>query len=247
MTGVAPGTVVIQAHAPVGTVTGQATVTVTAGTPTLTSITVTPATTTLNVGGSVDLTAAGNFSNGTSTSPYDSQVAWTSTAPSVATVNAGGVVAAVAAGTATIRATSGSIVGSAAITVNGPTFDPTLVGNWQWIGTPNPVDLSNYGSFYVFNADGTFTYTLIYDSGNTCISTSRVVAFHAGTFSSATGQIILNCTTLYDDYTNCSGATTRYPKTPAIQVHGAYFQNGLLYTNNTNDFQATGWIGHVKQ
>lgn len=247
VTGVAPGSAVIQARAPIGTVTGQTTVTVTAGTPTLVSITVSPATATLSIGGTVDLGAVGNFSNNTSTSPYDSQVTWTSTAPSVATVNAGGLVTAVGAGSATIRATSGSIVGSAAITVSGPTFDPALVGRWEWIGVPNPVDFSNYGSFYNFYSDGTFTYTLIYDSGNACITTSRVVAYHAGTFSSATGQIILNCTTLYDDYTNCSGSTTRFTKSPAVQIHQASFQGGLLYTNNTNDFANTGWLGHVKK
>lgn len=247
VTGVAPGSAVIQARAPIGTVTGQTTVTVTAGTPTLISITVSPATATLSIGGTVDLGAVGNFSNGTSTSPYDSQVAWTSTAPAVATVNAGGIVTAVGAGSATIRATSGSIVGSATITVSGPTFDPALVGRWEWIGVPNPVDYSNYGSFYNFYSDGTFTYTLIYQSGTSCITTSQVVAYHAGTFSSAPGQIILNCTTLYDDYTNCSNATTRYTKTPAVQIHQASFQGGLLYTNSSNDFQPTGWIGHVKK
>lgn len=244
-TGHAAGTTTIRAT--YGGVTGQGSITVTA--PTLTSISMNPATATLNVGGTVDITSTGNFSNGVSTVPYDSHLTWTSSAPSVATVNAGGVVTAVGAGTTTIRATAGSVVGTATITVNGPSFDPALVGSWQWIGTPNPVDFSNYGSFYHFYADGTFTYTLIYDAGTGCITTQKVVAFHSGTFSSAPGQIILYCTTLYDDYTNCSNATQRIVKTtPATQIHEASFSGGQLGTRNqTNDFTATGWLWHTKQ
>jgi uncharacterized protein YegP (UPF0339 family) len=75
------------------------------------------------------------------------------------------------------------------------------------------------------------------------------VAFHSGTFSSAPGQIILYCTTLYDDYTNCQNGVQRIVKsTPATQIHEASFQGGQLGTRNqTNDFTATGWLWHTKQ
>ena len=230
-----------------GSVAGQATLTVSA--PTLTGVNVTPGTATLSVGGTVDLTAEAIFSNGTGSSPYDNQVTWTSSSTAVATVNAGGVVTAIGAGTATIRATGANgVYGQATITVNGPTFDPALVGTWEYISFPD-ANLSNFGSFYTFYANGTFTYTLIFDNGNNpCVTTKYRVAFHSGTFTSSAGKIYLHCTTLYDDITACNGTVTRYPKsTPTTQVHDASFQNGYLYTNNTNDFINTGWLPHTKK
>jgi uncharacterized protein YjdB len=229
-----------QVIASYGGATGQATVTVTA--PSLSSITLDPPTATLNVGGSVNLTSTGNFSNGVSTVPYNSHLTWSSSAPTVATVDAFGVVTAIGAGTATIRASASGITGTATVTVNGPTFDPMLVGTWQFIDITG-----TWGSFYTFNANGTFTYSLVYINHDICISTSKHVAWRSGTFSSAPGKIILNITTAYDDDFNCSGAGTRTTFQPSIQEHLAYFQGGFLYTNNSNDFYPTGWLGHSKQ
>jgi uncharacterized protein YjdB len=225
-----------------GGVTGQAAVTVTA--PTLTSISLAPTTAPLTVGGTVDLTATGNFSNNTSTVPYDTNVAWTSSNPAVATVESHGVVTAVGAGTATISAAAGGVTGTATVTVTAPaaTFDPALVGNWEFIDVTG-----TWGSFYTFNANGTFTYSLVYLNHDVCISTSKRVATRSGTFSSAPGKIILNITTSFDDVFNCSGAGQRFIFQPSVQEHQAYFQSGLLYTNNPNDFQATGWLGHIKK
>jgi len=93
---------------------------------TLTSIQLAPAAPTLNIGGTLDLQSTGNFSNGTSTTPFDAQVTWISSAPSIATVNASGVVTGVAAGTSTITATSNGVQGTAAVTVSMTTR--TLTG-----------------------------------------------------------------------------------------------------------------------
>ncbi|MBK9795219.1 MAG: Ig-like domain-containing protein [Holophagaceae bacterium] len=223
-----------------GGVTGQAAVTVTG--PTLTSITLTPPTSTLSVGGTVDITAAGNFSNGVSTTPYDNQVNWSSSNASVATVESHGVVTAIGAGTATIRATAGSIVGTATVTVSGPALDPALIGTWQFIDVTG-----TWGSFYTFYANGTFTYSLNYLNHDVCLNTSKRIAFRSGTASSAPGKIILNITTSYDDVYNCSGAGTRFTFQPSIQVHQASMQSGQLGTWNSNDFWDTGWLWHIKQ
>jgi hypothetical protein len=223
-----------------GGVSGQASITVTA--PTLTSITLDPPTSTLSVGGTVDLTATGNFSNGVSTIPYDTHVSWASSNPAVATVESHGVVTAVAAGTSTISASASGIAGTATVTVSGPTFDPALLGSWQFIDVTG-----TYGSFYTFYANGTFTYSLNYVNHDVCLNTSKRIAFRSGTFASAPGKIILTITTTYDDVFNCSGAGTRYTFQPSVQEHQAYFQGGLLYTNNPNDFLPTGWLAHTKQ
>ncbi len=326
--------------------TGTAAVTVTAASATLTSITLNPASGTRSVGQTMDITATANWSNGTSTVPYDSNVAWASSNNGVATVNAGGVVTAVAAGNATITASASGITASASFTATGgaaaltgltmlqstsslqvgqttgvavmahwsdgsttnpytngvawassnsavatatpnatgctvtavsagtvnitatasgytatagfgvsaptPTFDARLVGSWRFIDA-----LGEYGSFYTFNANGTFTYSLVYINRSGCISHSQIVASHQGTFSTqgsldnpaSAGQIIFTCTSHTTDWTNCTGTTTRTPWTGANpHVHWAAFINATtLATNHSDDFQATGTLNHAKQ
>lgn len=239
-TGLSAGSATIRAT--YGGVIGQAAITVTA--PTLNSISLDPPTSSLSVGGTVDLTATGNFSNGISTVPYDTHVTWTSSSPSVATVESHGVVTAVGAGTATISASAGGVTGTATVTVTAPapTFDPALVGRWEFIDVTG-----TWGSFYTFNANGTFDYSLIYLNHDVCINTSKRVATRSGTFSSAPGKIILNITTSFDDVFDCNGNGQRFVFQPSVQEHQASFQNGLLYTNNPNDFTPTGWLGHTKK
>ncbi|NTW84693.1 MAG: hypothetical protein HGB30_00860 [Holophagaceae bacterium] len=234
------GTAVIVARSADGAVSGQTTVTVT--TPSLTSITLDPPSASLSIGGTVDITAIGNFSNGVSTNPYDTQVTWSSSNPAVATVESHGLVTAVGAGTTSIRATSGGVTASAAVTVAGASFDPALVGTWKFIDITG-----TYGSFYTFNSNGSFTYSLVYLNHGVCISTSQHTANRFGTFSSAPGKIILNVTTSYDDDYNCSGTGFRTTFQPSIQEHQAAFQSGQLLTNNPNDFYPTGWLAHTKQ
>jgi hypothetical protein len=90
--------------------------------PTLTSITVTPATASISVGGHQQFTATGNYSDGSHQNLTNSAT-WTSSSPSIATVSSGGLASGVAAGTTTIKAASGSIYGTASLTVTaGGTF-----------------------------------------------------------------------------------------------------------------------------
>lgn len=84
--------------------------------PTLRYIGVSPKTATINAGGTQQYTAIGYYSNGTQ-KDMTSSVVWTSSSTSVATVSAGGAALGVAAGTTTITAYSGSISGTASLTV----------------------------------------------------------------------------------------------------------------------------------
>jgi uncharacterized protein YjdB len=345
VTAVAAGSATLTASA--NGLNTTAAITVSSSSPTLTSITLTPASSTLSIGQTVDITSAAKWSNGTSTTPYDSYLTWISSSPSVATVNAGGVVTAVAAGTATITASLGGVSRTAAITVNAgsaaaltgitmlqstsslqvgqttgvvvmanwsngtttspyttgvtwtssnsavatatpnatgctvtavsagtvnitatasgytatanfgvsgsaPTVDARLVGSWSFVDT-----IGEYGSFYTFNANGTFTYSLVYINRSGCISHSQIVASHQGTFStqgsldnpSSAGQIIFNCTSHYTDYTNCAGSISRYSWNGTNpHFHWAAFINATtLATNHSDDFQATGTLNHTKQ
>ncbi len=111
-TSVAQGTATITATS--GTISGSATLTVTAAV--LTSISVTPATASVAAGYTEQFTATGTYSNGT-TQNLTSTATWASSATSVATVSSAGLATSVAQGTATITATSGTISGSATLTV----------------------------------------------------------------------------------------------------------------------------------
>ncbi len=86
------------------------------GNPTLNSITVTPTTPSIAVKASLQLTAIGNYSNGSSKS-LTASVVWSSSAPGVATISNIGLVTAVSVGSSTITATLSSINGTAPLTV----------------------------------------------------------------------------------------------------------------------------------
>lgn len=106
------GTTTIAARS--GTITGNASLTVTA--PALVSIAVTPANPSVSIGMSQQLTATGTYTNST-TQDLTGTVTWSSTAITVASVNSGGVATGVSSGTATIKALLNSIVGSTAVVV----------------------------------------------------------------------------------------------------------------------------------
>ncbi len=98
-------------------VTGSASVTVEK--PAMLNITVTPNPSTLPVGESEQLQAVGTFSDGT-TQNLTQSAAWSSSGPTVATVNPTGTVLAKAVGTVAITAATGSLTGSATLTVAPP-------------------------------------------------------------------------------------------------------------------------------
>lgn len=95
--------------------------------PVLTSVTVGP-TATINQGGTVQMSAVGAFNDGTTQAL--SHVSWSSDTQSVATVNSSGLVTGVSPGSATITGASGTVSGTATITValqnvTGITITPT--------------------------------------------------------------------------------------------------------------------------
>jgi len=111
-TSLAQGTATITATS--GTITGTATLTVTAVV--LASIAVTPGTASVAAGYTQQFTATGTYSNGT-TQNLTGSATWTSSSTTIATVSSGGLATGVGQGSATITATSGTIHGSARLTV----------------------------------------------------------------------------------------------------------------------------------
>ncbi len=84
--------------------------------PQLTSITVGPQNTNLQQGNTLQMTAVGNFNDG-STSTLTHGVSWSSSDSSVASISPAGNVTGVAAGTATITASSGATTGTTTVVV----------------------------------------------------------------------------------------------------------------------------------
>jgi len=99
-------------------------VTVTA--PVLQSITITPASPSLAKGLTQQLTATGNYQNG-STQNLTASVTWSSSIGSVATVSVSGLATSVATGATVISATMGTITGKTLLTVTPATLSSIVV------------------------------------------------------------------------------------------------------------------------
>ena len=225
-----------------GSITGQASVSVTSSSVTLTSISLTPTSSTLNIGQTVDITATGNFSNGTSTTPYDNQVTWSSANNAVATVNAGGVVTAIAAGTTTIRASgAGGVIGTATVTVNATSVTLTSISL-----TPSASTLS-VGGTVDFTATGNFsngTSTSPYDSSVTWSSANSAVATVATNGSGLVTAVTAGTTTI-----RASGAggvfgtatvTVNAPSSTTVTLW-ATIDNLVMYSSVTTATQTTAY------
>jgi hypothetical protein len=111
-TGVAPGSTTISAA-----FAGQVgTATMTVNNATLTYIAVTPTNDSIPLGASVQMTATGSFSNGSSIN-ITAQAAWSSSNPGVVTVNPFGLASSVASGTSTLKAALDGVSGTTILTV----------------------------------------------------------------------------------------------------------------------------------
>lgn len=100
---------------------GSTSTTTTPPPPTLRSIAVTPGTPSVAAGLTQQFKATGTLSDGTS-SDITSSVTWSSATTAVATINASGLATSRTQGTAVITATSGSVGGSATLTVSPATL-----------------------------------------------------------------------------------------------------------------------------
>src|SRR5579863_1529290 len=114
-TGVAQGSPTITATE--SGVSGTATLSVTgSGTKTLSSIAITPASAGIAINGTVQFTATGQYSDG-STQTITNSVTWTSSNTAIATINSAGRATGVSGGTVTISATKSNVTGTASLSV----------------------------------------------------------------------------------------------------------------------------------
>ena len=151
----AQGRAVITAS--VGGVTGSASLTV--GPPLLVSMSVSPASANVKKGATLQLAAAGLYSDGSS-ADLTSFSQWSSFAPTVATVSSGGLASALAPGTATIQAASANLNATSTITVSQP--------------VPSILSVAPTSFFLAPATSEQFTCIVTYDDGSIVDGTSSV-------------------------------------------------------------------------
>jgi uncharacterized protein YjdB len=181
-TGLQAGSTTIAAMS--GTIQNSTTLTVTSAT--LSSISVTPANKTLPKGSSLQYTAMGTFSD-SSTQDLTTQVAWTSSDNAIASIDAKGLAFSSAdTGTVTIKATSGTVVGSTNLTAHAADYVAVTV-------TPDGATIPN-GKSQQYKAVAKFTdgsnnvdvtNTVTWSSSSAAVA---VVSNVAGSQGLATGK-----------------------------------------------------------
>lgn len=127
---------------------GGSTAQVGGGSVTLTTITIAPSSPTISKGTSVQLSATGNYSNGTQ-KPLTASAAWQTSQPAIATVSNQGNVTGVSGGAAQVSASYEGVTGSTSVTV-GPA---ALLGIAV---SPNPSSLP-VGESEPLTATGSFS------------------------------------------------------------------------------------------
>ena len=162
-------------------VTGSTSVTV--GQPGLLSITVSPNPSSLPAGETGQLTATGNFSDG-SVQNLTQSAAWSSSAPNVATINAAGLASGLIVGSTTITAASGTVQGTTALTVTSPVLASIAVtpadssiaaGNTQQLtatGTYSDGSTQNLTSTAAWSASASSVATISNASGSQGLATA---------------------------------------------------------------------------
>jgi len=161
------GVVTITAQS--GTITGTATLNVTAAAANLMSIIVAPATSSIPVNTTQQFSATGSYADG-SRSDLTALVTWNSSSTAVATVDINGIATGVAPGTSTVSASIGGVTGSTTLAVNAPTLSSISI---------TPVDLTiGIGINQQFIATATYSDGSAQDlvSGVTWSSSSASVA-----------------------------------------------------------------------
>ena len=205
-TGVGAGTVTFTASS--GSVTGTSpVVTVTTPPPTLNSIAVTAAALSIMVGQTDQMTATGNYSDG-STQPLTSSATWGSSDTKVATIPVAGVSTGVGAGTVTFTASSGSVTGTSPVVTVNPASTITSVavscapttiqGGATSQCTATPAGTGNFSPAVSWKSSSTTAATVV--------STGEDTAEVTGLTITSTTQVTITATSSQD--ASKSGAAT---------------------------------------
>ncbi|HEY6272836.1 MAG TPA: Ig-like domain-containing protein [Terriglobales bacterium] len=221
---------------------------------TLVSIAVTPASASVASGMTQQFTATGTYSD-SSTQNLTSSVTWSSTSTAVASINNVGLVTGLAVGSTTIEAVSGSISGSAALTVTAS----GLVGYWTFndgsgttavdsSGNGNTATLVNGVSWVTgkigdaVSANGVNQYASIPTINLSGTSAVTWAAWVNRTYSTSGGH------TLFEDSTNFNNSTTGFgffPDDPSCGGIATGVNGNVGYTLNCYNQPSSGAWHHL--
>ena len=229
--------------ATVGSFTDSTTITVVPAH--LTSITLSPATVSMAAGTQQQFTATGNFDDGSTQVLTSGQ--WSSSALSVLSVDANGLGVAVGPGTTTVTVTSGTISGTASVTVTNAMLVSLAIAP---LNSSMPA-----GAIKQFAATGTFsdnstqdmTKSVLWSSSNPVVASindvGTVTSFTAGstTIVAAWGAITQSTTLTVSNVTLVS--ITISPANPRVEAHTSlkFTATGVYSDGSTAALANVSW------
>lgn len=196
----------------------------------LTSITVSPATQSIAAGTQQQFTAIGNFDDGSF--QLLTSVTWSSSSNSVATVDVNGNATGVAAGQTTITATSGSVSGTASLTVTAATVVSIAV-------TPANSSMAS-STTKQFAATATFSDSSTQDVSASVLWTSSSPAVATINAQGQVSALAAGSTTIKAVYGTVSGTTTLTVSTARLVSIAISPVNPRIEKGTTIKFTATG-------
>ena len=215
--------------ATLGSLSGNATLTVTAAT--LVALAVTPAATSLARGRTQQLTATGTYSDA-SMQDLSAQVTWTSGTPATATVSGTGLVTAAEVGTSTLTATLGARSGTATLTVTPAELVSIAV-------SPATASIAR-GRTQAFVATGTYSDSSTQNLSATATWTSGTPAVASVTSTGVASGLAVGTSLVTATLGTVSGNAT-LTVTPAVLVSLAVTASNLsIARGRTQQFVATG-------
>jgi uncharacterized protein YjdB len=210
--------------------TGSTSVTVGSASSTLVSIAVTPNQVSLPVGETEQFTATGSFSDG-STQNLTQTATWNSTG-SIASVSVAGAAFAQAVGTATISATSGSVTGTAGLTVT-----PAVVVALNVVPATVSLPLGAGSQLQAIATMSDGSQQTLSSSVTWQTSQSVIATVNAQGYVTAVGKGAAQVTAAYQGLTGSASITVG----PATLVSVAVTPNQVsLPVGQTEQFTATG-------
>jgi hypothetical protein len=246
-------------------VTGSTSVTV--GQPGLVSIMVSPNPSSLPAGETGQLTATGNFSDG-SVQNLTQSAAWSSSAPNVATINAAGLASGLIVGSTTITAASGTVQGSTALTVTSPVLASIAVtpadssiaaGNTQQLtatGTYSDGSTQNLTSTAAWSASASSVATISNASGSQGLATASglgttTIEAALGAISGSTTMTVTAGFVLTGSLNTARAShTSTVLNNGMVLIAGGYNGNILasaeLYDPASGTFTSTGSLNNAR-
>lgn len=230
VTSVAVGNIAVTATS--GAINGSTSVTVTPAT--LVSIAVTPAIPSISLGTTLQFTATGTFTDG-STQDVTQTVQWSSDTPGVATTNDPkkiGLATSVNPGTATITAASGTISGSTTLTVTAAALVSIAI-------TPANPTIA-LGTTQQFSATGTFTDGSTQDMTSTATWSSDDLTIATISNTGLATSVQLGTANLNAASGNITASTTLIVSAATLTSIAINPPSSAVALGTTQQFTATG-------